>query len=137
MKKVRRYANRVEAFLQSDNGQRFFNVAYSVGAAIVLWGALFQILHIRGGATLLCVGMGTEIFMFILTAFDRPPKEPNWDAIIPAINQSKTLQQGVAGTPSVTVIEDTASSFTLGDNSNRLMERLRKSLFRWNGFRKY
>lgn len=86
MTALRRYTNRIEEFLHSENGQRFFNIAYSVGAAIVIWGALFKILHLPGGNTLLCVGMGTEIAMFILTAFDRPPKEPNWEEIVPALS---------------------------------------------------
>lgn len=86
MEKIRIYTNRIEAFLHSDAGQYFFNIAYSVGAAIVIWGALFKILHLPGGNTLLCIGMGTEIAMFLLTAFDRPPKEPNWDEIVPALS---------------------------------------------------
>lgn len=85
MVKIKKYTNRIEAFLHSDAGQYFFNIAYSVGAAIVIWGALFKILHLPGGNTLLCIGMGTEIAMFILTAFDRPPKEPNWEEIVPAL----------------------------------------------------
>lgn len=85
MTTIKKYRNRIEEFLHSDNGQRFFNIAYSVGAAIVIWGALFKILHLPGGNTLLCVGMGTEIAMFLLTAFDRPPKEPNWEEIVPAL----------------------------------------------------
>ena len=89
MTTIRKYTNRIEAFLHSDNGQRFFNIAYSVGAAIVIWGALFKILHLEGGNTLLCVGMGTEIAMFLLTAFDRPPKEPNWEEIVPALTGKK------------------------------------------------
>ncbi|MDE6503681.1 MAG: hypothetical protein K2K78_04370 [Muribaculaceae bacterium] len=36
-------------------------------------GALFKILHLPGGDTLLTIGMGTEVIMFFLTAFDRPP----------------------------------------------------------------
>ncbi|MCH5231590.1 MAG: gliding motility protein GldL [Muribaculaceae bacterium] len=103
MKNIRRYTNRIEEFLHSDNGQRFFNIAYSVGAAIVIWGALFKILHLPGGNTLLCIGMGTEIAMFLLTAFDRPPKEPNWEEIVPALNgkgnQSDDVEQ-------LTVLDD-------------------------------
>ena len=89
MTKLKKYTNRIEAFLHSDAGQYFFNIAYSVGAAIVIWGALFKILHLPGGNTLLCIGMGTEIAMFLLTAFDRPPKEPNWDEIVPALKGEK------------------------------------------------
>ena len=93
MVKIRRYTNRIEAFLHSDAGQYFFNIAYSVGAAIVIWGALFKILHLPGGNTLLCIGMGTEIAMFLLTAFDRPPKEPNWEEIVPALKGEKVEEE--------------------------------------------
>lgn len=72
---IKNCANCIERFLQGEKGQRFFNIAYSLGAAIVIWGALFKILHLTGGNTLLCIGMGTEVLMFILTAFDRPPRE--------------------------------------------------------------
>lgn len=86
MVKLRKYANSIERFLHGEKGQRFFNFAYSVGAAIVIWGALFKILHLPGGNVLLCVGMGTEIAMFILTAFDRPPKEYNWEDVFPVLD---------------------------------------------------
>ena len=74
MGKVKKYKKKAGRFLKSDSGQRFFNFAYSIGAAIVIWGALFKILHLPGGNTLLCIGMGTEVLMFILTAFDNPEK---------------------------------------------------------------
>lgn len=86
MVKIRKYANVIERFLHGPNGQRFFNFAYSIGAAVVIWGALFKILHLPGGNTLLCIGMGTEIAMFILTAFDRPPKEYEWENVFPVLD---------------------------------------------------
>ena len=52
MAKLRKYANVIERFLHGSAGQRFFNFAYSIGAAIVIWGALFKILHLPGGSTL-------------------------------------------------------------------------------------
>lgn len=86
MVKIRKYANVIERFLHGEKGQRFFNFAYSIGAAVVIWGALFKILHLPGGSTLLCIGMGTEIAMFILTAFDRPPKEYAWEDVFPVLD---------------------------------------------------
>ncbi len=86
MVKIRKYANIIERFLHGEKGQRFFNFAYSIGAAIVIWGALFKILHLPGGSVLLCIGMGTEIAMFILTAFDRPPKEYAWEEVFPVLD---------------------------------------------------
>ena len=89
MGKVKRYRNVVRAFISSEQGQRFFNFAYSIGAAIVIWGALFKILHLPGGNALLSIGMGTEVLMFILTAFDRPPKEYKWEQVFPVLETEK------------------------------------------------
>lgn len=86
MVKIKKFGNSIERFLHGEKGQRFFNFAYSIGAAIVIWGALFKILHLPGGSTLLCIGMGTEIAMFILTAFDRPPREYAWEDVFPALD---------------------------------------------------
>lgn len=77
--------NRISTIMTWEGGQRLFNFAYSIGAAIVIWGALFKILHLPGGNTLLCIGMGTEVLMFILTAFDRPPKEYHWEDVFPEL----------------------------------------------------
>ncbi len=86
MGKIKRYKNSIERFLSGEKGQRFFNFAYSIGAAIVIWGALFKILHLPGGSTLLSIGMGTEVLMFILTAFDRPPREYHWEEVFPVLS---------------------------------------------------
>ena len=85
MGKIKRYRNVITRFIASDGGQRFFNFAYSIGAAIVIWGALFKILHLPGGNMLLSIGMGTEVLMFILSAFDRPAPEYKWERIYPAL----------------------------------------------------
>ena len=85
MGKYKRYKNRITVFLSGEKGQRFFNFAYSIGAAVVIWGALFKILHLPGGNALLSIGMGTEVLMFVLTAFDRPPKEYHWEEVFPVL----------------------------------------------------
>ena len=86
MGKIKRYKNSIERFLSGESGQRFFNFAYSIGAAIVIWGALFKILHLPGGNMLLCIGMGTEVMMFILTAFDRPGRDYHWEEVFPVLS---------------------------------------------------
>lgn len=86
MAKIRKYANGIQRFLHGEKGQTFFNIVFSLGAAVVIWGALFKILHLQGGNLLLCIGMGTEIAMFILTAFDRPPKEYHWEDVFPELD---------------------------------------------------
>ena len=53
-------------------GQTFLNYAYSWGAAIVILGTLFKLTHIKGADFWLFLGMGTEVLVFFLSAFDRP-----------------------------------------------------------------
>lgn len=96
MKKIEQYKNRVEQFLSWEGGQRFFNFAYSIGAAIVILGALFKILHLPAGNLLLSIGMGTEVLMFILTAFDRPPKEYKWENVFPELDSKDAEAKSVA-----------------------------------------
>jgi archaellum component FlaC len=83
--RIKRYKRGIGGFLRSEKGQRFFNFAYSIGAAVVIWGALFKILHLPGGNMLLSIGMGTEVLMFVLSAFDRPPREYNWENVFPVL----------------------------------------------------
>jgi gliding motility-associated protein GldL len=85
MGKYKKYKSKVAEFLSSDKGQRFFNFAYSIGAAVVIWGALFKILHLPGGNFLLSLGMGTEVVMFILSAFDNPGKSYHWEDVFPVL----------------------------------------------------
>lgn len=85
-KNIKKYKNAIERFLSGDSGQRFFNFAYSIGAAIVIWGALFKLLHLPGGNLLLMIGMGTEVLMFILSAFDRPAKQYHWEEVFPVLD---------------------------------------------------
>lgn len=84
--KVKTKLYKRRSWFSSTLGQRFFNFAYSIGAAVVIWGALFKILHLPGGNLLLSIGMGTEVLMFILTAFDRPAKEYDWERVYPVLN---------------------------------------------------
>ena len=48
------------------------NYAYSWGAAVVILGTLFKLTHLPGANIMLFIGMGTEVFVFFISAFDRP-----------------------------------------------------------------
>lgn len=63
---------RLQHWMDSAPGQTFLNYAYSWGASIVILGALFKLTHMKGGDLMLFIGMGTEVIVFFLSAFDRP-----------------------------------------------------------------
>ena len=63
---------RLQKWLDSVPGQTFMNYAYSWGASIVILGTLFKLTHLPGANLMLFIGMGTEVFVFFIAAFDRP-----------------------------------------------------------------
>lgn len=63
---------RLQHWMDSVPGQTFMNYAYSWGAAIVILGTLFKLTHIPGANLMLFIGMGTEVFVFFISGFDRP-----------------------------------------------------------------
>ena len=63
---------RLQKWMDSVPGQTFLNYAYSWGASIVILGTLFKLTHMDGADFFLFLGMGTEVFVFFISAFDRP-----------------------------------------------------------------
>ena len=63
---------RLQKWMDSVPGQTFLNYAYSWGASIVILGTLFKLTHLPGADFFLFLGMGTEVFVFFISAFDRP-----------------------------------------------------------------
>lgn len=106
--------DKIGTIMTWEGGQRLFNFAYSIGAAIVIWGALFKILHLPGGNTLLCIGMGTEVLMFILTAFDRPPKEYHWEDVFPELEGREANGRIIAGGTGNSVAHDSSAREAVG-----------------------
>ena len=63
---------KLQKWMDSVPGQTFLNYAYSWGASIVILGTLFKLTHLPGANFFLYLGMGTEVIVFFLSAFDRP-----------------------------------------------------------------
>lgn len=95
MGKYGTYKNRMEKFLASPNGKRFFNFAYSWGAAIVVLGALFKLTHLPYANLMLSVGMGIEVVMFFISAFDYPSKEYKWEEVFPVLDDKNGMNPSV------------------------------------------
>lgn len=63
---------KIQKWMESVAGQTFLNYAYSWGASVVILGTLFKLTHLPGANFFLFLGMGTEVFVFFISAFDRP-----------------------------------------------------------------
>lgn len=61
---------KMQDIMSTPKGQTVMNYAYNWGASIVIMGTLFKLVHLPGANTMLCVGMGTEVLIFFISAFD-------------------------------------------------------------------
>lgn len=101
---------RLQRWMDSVPGQTFLNYAYSWGASIVILGALFKLTHLFGADIMLFIGMGTEVIVFFLSAFDRPfdteeealDSEENNES--GEENEETDTAQGVTGGTGATII---------------------------------
>jgi len=58
---------------------------YGIGAAIVIIGAMFKILHLPGAAFMLGIGLSTEAIIFLLSAFEPTHEEVDWSKVYPEL----------------------------------------------------
>lgn len=65
--------------------KKAMNFAYGMGAAVVIVGALFKLMHWPGASAMLIIGLGTEAFIFGLSAFDKPDEELDWSLVYPEL----------------------------------------------------
>jgi len=75
---------------QSKSTKKLFNMAYGLGASVVIIGALFKILHWElgplNGGILLAIGLITEALIFAVSAFEPVDDEYDWSLVYPELS---------------------------------------------------
>jgi gliding motility-associated protein GldL len=71
---------------QSKGYKRFMAMAYGLGAAVVILGALFKLMHWPGASAMLIIGLGAEAAIFALSAFEPIGKELDWSLVYPELS---------------------------------------------------
>ena len=69
----------------SYQGKRVVGMVYSIGASVVIIGALFKIMHFPGAGAVLMVGMITEAMLFMIGCLDKPHPEFHWHEVFPQL----------------------------------------------------
>lgn len=76
---------------QSKTKKKLFNIAYNLGASIVIVGALFKLNHISfgplNGSTVLAVGLIAEAIIFFLSAFESVEDDLDWSKVYPELGE--------------------------------------------------
>ena len=75
----------IDNLVRSKAYKNFMAKLYGWGAAVVIVGALFKIMHWPGANIMLIAGMGTETIIFFLSAFEPPHKEWDWSLVYPEL----------------------------------------------------
>lgn len=74
---------------QSKASKKFMNMAYGLGASIVIVGALFKIIHFEigplTGNVMLTIGLVTEAIIFALSAFEPVDDDLDWSLVYPEL----------------------------------------------------
>jgi gliding motility-associated protein GldL len=106
---------------------------YGIGAAVVIVGALFKILHLNGADAMLMVGLLTEAAIFFLSAFEPPHKEPEWEKVYPELSEdfegpaqpTRISNRATGGEPALVKMEDMLKNAKVDQN---LLDNLGKGL---------
>ncbi len=69
----------------SKGWKKFMAKLYGIGAAVVIMGALFKIMHWPGAGPMLIAGLGTEALIFVFSAFEPIHEDPNWELVYPEL----------------------------------------------------
>ena len=82
----------------SPKVKRIIGAVYSLGASVVIIGAMFKILHLPGASITLGIGMVTEAFLFAIGIFDAPHVDYHWDHVFPALTAKEPNPLNYNGT---------------------------------------
>ena len=70
---------------ESYQGKKIVGCVYSLGASVVIVGALFKIMHFEGAGAMLTVGMSIEAILFAIGCLDKPHAEHHWENVFPQL----------------------------------------------------
>lgn len=130
----------IDKLVRSNGYKNFMAKLYGIGAAVVILGALFKIMHYPGAGVMLLAGMGTESIIFFFSAFEPLHVEYNWALVYPELaigeeyQSPKAKKQLPTGSPTQQLdkmlteakigpelIESLATGMkNLSDNANKL-----------------
>ncbi|MDB3991812.1 gliding motility protein GldL, partial [Schleiferiaceae bacterium] len=102
------------------NGKRFKNFMaklYGIGAAVVITGAMFKIMHWEGANIMLVLGLSTEAVIFMFSAFEKPAADYDWTLVYPELASAD-------GDRALSVTEQLDNALEQGGVDAALIERL-------------
>ena len=118
---------------QSHAKKKAFNMAYGLGAAVVILGALFKIAHYPGGTIMLTIGMVVEALVFALSAFEPVEEDLDWAKVYPELAGGEASELQEAQEPEGLLSQKLDSMLAKANLDSDKMERLAVSIQNFAG----
>jgi gliding motility-associated protein GldL len=81
---------------QNKGTKKLMNMVYGLGAAVVILGALFKIMHWPFGNEMLILGLIVEALVFAFSAFEPVDDELDWSLVYPELAGGEPAARGGA-----------------------------------------
>ncbi len=78
-----------KSFFASKSWKNIMKYVYGIGAAVVIMGALFKIMHWPFASEMLIVGLSTEALIFILSVIEPVHTEKDWSRVFPELDDTE------------------------------------------------
>lgn len=104
---------------KSQNRVKIMNMVYGLGAAVVILGALFKIMHWNFGNEMLIIGLITEAIVFAISAFEPVDDELDWSLVYPE------LAGGPSGQREAAFVEDKETEASLSKKLDEMLKEAR------------
>lgn len=127
----------ITELVQSEKWKKMMAYVYGWGASVVLAGALFKIQHWPGASIMLTAGMGTEIMIFFMSAFEPLHEEFDWSLVYPQLAGIEDMEDEIIGqqtgsTGSSSALEKFDALLEEGELSPELFQNLGAGLTKLN-----
>ena len=73
------------SFFESKTWKNIMKYVYGLGAAVVIMGALFKIMHWPGASEMLIVGLSTEAIIFVMSVLEPVHLDSDWSRVFPEL----------------------------------------------------
>ncbi|MBI2279375.1 MAG: gliding motility protein GldL [Bacteroidetes bacterium] len=130
----------VEFLFETKKGKTIMGLLYGMGAAVVIVGAMFKIMHWPGAGPMLVIGLSTEAIIFAVSAFEPAHMDLDWTLVYPELagmDEDHGHGAAISNKPVTEQLDDMLAEAKigpelieslgvglrkLGDNANKLSE---------------
>ncbi len=112
----------IDRLVRSNGYKQFMGKLYGIGAAVVIAGALFKILHLPGANVMLILGMGTEVLIFFFSAFEPLHVEYKWELVYPELAMG--VEEGAEEAKPASKKERKRTAVAQGESTTQALDKM-------------